>query len=313
MTPLGLESIASYIPAGRISNYARKEQFDIDFRFIDEKIGVREIAVMDSREQTSDLCVRAFGNLQNEIPLDKRDIDVLAVVTQNPDTNVPHVSAIVHGKLDLPVRCACFDISLGCSGFVYGLSIVQSFMKENGFTRGLLFTADPYSKIIDPHDKNTALLFGDAATVTLISRTPVFILDRVTFGTVGQEYGELMTVGNRLSMNGRAVFNFIMKHIPEDISLLLKGSNLGLDDVDRFVFHQGSKFVVDSLAKRLSIDRRKVAFDIYGYGNTVSSSIPIILEKEIGNIHNKKILISGFGGGLSWSSGILERRGQHTG
>lgn len=304
---LGIEEIASYVPLKRTNNLDRKEQFKIDASFINDKLGVRRIAVKDDAEDTSDLCVKAYEKLIKKHQVLEKGIEVLIVVTQNPDTNLPHSSAIVHGKLGFPEGCACFDISLGCSGFVYGLDIIQAFMKKNNFTKGLLFTADPYSKIIDKNDKNTALLFGDAATVALISDNPLYVLENITFGTSGKDYKELMCVRNKLYMNGRAIYNFTVKTIPNNIRLFMKKIRLQVENIDKFVFHQGSKHIVDALTKELRLDSRKVVYDIYEYGNTVSSSIPLILEKEIKNQNNRKILICGFGVGLSWSIGILKR------
>jgi len=303
----GIEEIASYIPAGRIDNYERKERFGIENAFIDQKLGVHKIARKDDDEDVSDLCVKAYERLQKKVELHEEGIDVLIVITQNPDTNIPHSSAIVHGKLDLDERCACFDISLGCSGFPYGLSVMASLMRSNDFQRGLLFTADPYSKIIDDDDRDTSLLFGDAATVTLVSNDPLYLLDDITFGTVGKEYRGLICKDGRLYMNGRALFKFVMNHIPDDIKVLLKRNGLQVGDIDKYVFHQASRFIVENLRKSLKIEDKRVVFDMHEYGNTVSSSIPLILEKEIKDENNRKILISGFGVGLSWSSGILER------
>jgi 3-oxoacyl-[acyl-carrier-protein] synthase-3 len=304
---IGIEAIASYIPENKISNYSRKLQFSIDDHFIDQKIGIRSIALKDDKDEASDLCVKAFKNLSGKIDLNKSDIDVLIVITQNPDTNIPHTSAIVHDKLKLHERCACFDVSLGCSGFVYGLSIIQSFMKENHFQKGLLFTSDPYSKIIDKDDKNTSLLFGDASSATLISDKPLYTLEGITFGTLGKGCRDLTCVNNKLSMNGREVFNFVMTYIPDDIRMLLERKKIQLEDIDTFVFHQASRHLVDTLSARLHLDKKKVVFDIYEYGNTVSSSIPIILEKELTKAENNFILVSGFGVGFSWASGILKR------
>jgi 3-oxoacyl-[acyl-carrier-protein] synthase-3 len=304
---IGIKDIASYIPENRISNYERKDIFKITDTFIEDKLGVKQIAVKRDDEETSDLCVKAYENLSRKTSIVSSDIEVLTVVTQNPDTIIPHTSSIVHGKLGLKENCACFDIALGCAGFVYGLGIIQSFMKEHGFGTGLLFTADPYSKIVDTTDKNTSLLFGDASSVTLISVNPVYVSRGMTFGTLGSNYRELTYTGGKLQMHGRAVFNFIMRYVPDDIHTLLKKSKIDLRDIDKFVFHQGSRYIVDMLTKRLKLDKDKVVFDIYDYGNTVSSSIPIILEKEISDINNKNILISGFGTGLSWSSALLAR------
>jgi len=304
---IGIEEIASYIPEKRISNYDKKEEYAIDDYFIEEKIGVKHVAVKDKNEDTSDLCVQAFNNLAKKTAINRDDIEVLVVVTQNPDERIPHTSAIVHGKLDIPEKCACFDVSQGCPGFVYGLSIIQSFMKENDFKKGLLFTADPYSKIIDRNDKNTSLLFGDAAAVTLISDNPLFITKKFTFGTIGKDYQNLSCKNGKLHMNGRAVFNFTAKYVPKDIKTLLEKNNLTFKKIDRFIFHQGSKYIVDTISKRLDLNSNKVVFDIYDYGNTVSSSIPIALEKELKDNKILHIVISGFGVGLSIASTVLKK------
>jgi 3-oxoacyl-[acyl-carrier-protein] synthase-3 len=250
---LGIEEIGFYIPGQRISNYRRKEQFGIDDHFIEEKIGIRQVAVKGSDEETSDLCVKAFADLCGKKAVDKREIEAVVVVTQNPDRNIPHVSAMVHGALALPSQCACFDVSLGCSGFVYALSIFQSFMEANGMKKGLLFTADPYSKVVDPGDKNTSLLFGDAAAVTLVSDSPRLVPGKFTFGTLGAEHEKLICKDGVLFMNGRAVFNFAAKTVPGDIRLVASKNDIHLEDIDRFLFHQGSKIIVETIADKLNI------------------------------------------------------------
>jgi len=304
---IGIQKIESYIPDGRVSNYARKGQFGVDDDFIRDKIGVDHVAVMGEDEDTSELCVKAFMKLLASGDVQKDKIDLLVVVTQNPDTNIPHASALAHGKLDLPLSCACFDISLGCSGFVYGLSIVQSFMEANSFRAGVLITADPYSKIVDPKDKDTSLLFGDAASATLVSLNPQYITRGFSFGTLGRESDQLKCVDGRLHMNGRAIFNLVAKHVYTDIKHLLADQEVDLEKVNRFIFHQGSKFVVETLARRLGVDEDRAVFGINDYGNTVSSSIPIILQDEMEREGNRLMVLSGFGVGLSWASAILER------
>lgn len=305
---IGIKEIAYYIPEKRISNYEKTAKFAITNEFIDEKIGVRNVSIKDSSEETSDLCLKAFAKLLEKLPLRKEEIDAMIVITQNPDFNIPQVSAIVHGKLDMPESCASFDVSLGCSGYVYGLNILASFMRENGFKNGLLFTADPYSKIINPDDKNTSLLFGDAAAVTLLSAdSPVYVAGKFTYGTTGKDYNDLICRDGKLFMNGRSVFNFAAKTVPADVLRCLQLNELKLSDIDLFIFHQGSLHIVNTISKRLELPPEKVVFDAWEYGNTVSSSIPILLEKQLQNSSAKKILISGFGVGLSWSTTILTR------
>lgn len=305
---LGIQEIASYIPTNRVSNLDKMEKFGITEQFLEETIGVKEITVKEPHEKSSDLCIKAFENLKKKIDVDLNEIDILLVVTQNPDNNIPHTSAIVHGKLDMNENCACFDISLGCSGYVYALSTILSMMEVNGMKKGLLFTSDPYSDIIDFEDKNTSLIFGDASTVSLISHDAILKAHKFTFGTMGKSYQELMlNEQGKLYMNGRAVYNFVAKQIPKDIHKLFEINGMTTDEMDSFVFHQGSRKMIDTLAKRLNLPAEKVIFDIINCGNTISSSIPILLVNEMKNESKRKILISGFGVGLSWSSTILER------
>jgi 3-oxoacyl-[acyl-carrier-protein] synthase-3 len=213
----------------------------------------------------------------------------------------------VHGKLGLPEDCAAFDISLGCSGYVYGLAVIESLMTSANMKHGLLFTADPYSKVIDEDDKNTSLLFGDAATVTYISEDPVFVSGRFTFGTRGKDFEYLICRDRRLSMNGREIINFVLRTVPVDVKRVLELNNLEIENIDRFLLHQGSKYMVDYLIKRIRLPKEKTPYVIKDYGNTVSSSIPIMLKPLLLEQTVKTILISGFGVGLSWASGILTR------
>lgn len=302
---IGITEIGIYLPERRISNLDRAERYETDESFILEKIGIKNIAVKDEDENTSDMAVKAFENLQSKIELDKSKIDAVILVTQNPDAKIPHTSAIIHGLLELPEECAAFDISLGCSGYVYGLSVIKSLMEANGLKNGLLFTCDPYSKILNPDDKNTSLLFGDAATVTYLTEEPVYSIGLATFGTIGKERENLVCKDDELSMNGRGIFNFAARYVPKDIKAVLSKNGIEQNEIDKFIFHQGSKFILDTLVRRGNLDEDKVVNDMYEYGNTVSSSIPIILSKCMAGKAENKILISGFGVGLSWSSNVL--------
>jgi 3-oxoacyl-[acyl-carrier-protein] synthase-3 len=302
---IGITDIASYLPPGRLSNHARKADLNITDEFIVDKLGMTELAVRGPGEDTSDLCVQAYQRLKVKGSAPAR-VDALILVTQNPDYNIPHASAIVHGKLSLNSDCACFDISLGCSGFVYALSVAEAFMQANGFRNALLFTADPYSKIIDPKDKNTVLLFGDGAAVTLLTDHPVFTAGPYVFGTLGKDHGELICRQGKLYMNGRAIFNFAAKTVPGSVTECLAKAGLGKDDIDRFLLHQGSKFIVDTITKRLELPPDKVPFVAGTYGNTVSSSIPMMVEAELAGPH-QRLVLCGFGVGLSWATTIITR------
>jgi len=307
MVQLGIKDIGVHIPSKRTDNIEKLKKFGFKSTFLDEKIGVFKTSVKDDGDECSDLCVKAWNSLLEKTEFDKNDIDVIVVATQNADVRMPHAAAHVHGKLDLKPSCASFDISLGCSGFVYGLSTIISFMKSNGMKKGVLFTGDPYSKIIDPDDRNTSLLFGDAATATLITDDPEIIPGKFTFGTLGQKSEEIKLVDEKLFMNGSAVVKFVKRYIPNDIRNNVKINGLNMEDIDKFILHQASKFMVGIVTKDLGIDETKAPYKIWDYGNTISSSIPILLENEIHEKNSKNYLISGFGIGLSWASCVLQR------
>jgi len=307
---IGIESIASYVPSGRIDNTDADllAKFEINEDFVLSKIGVRQRAVKVSDEDTSDLACRALEALLARASLSAAAIDVLIVVTQNPDRNLPHVAALVHGKLQLAAHCAAFDVGLGCSGYVYGLSILQGFMLANGLQRGVLITADPYSKIVHPEDKNTALLFGDAATATLMGPEPVLAVGPYAFGTEGAAHEALACHDGQLSMNGRQVFNFAATRVAPHILALLERAGWDKTAVDAYLLHQGSKYIVDTICTRLGATQDQKRLGLLNVGNTVSSSIPLLLEQELNNPAACKLVLSGFGVGLSWASCLCERK-----
>ena len=302
---IGIEAIGTYIPAGRIDNRQRMAQFEVDEGFLLEKTGMLSQAVKADDEETSDMCCKAFADLAARSGISTAEVECIVVCTQNPDAHgLPHTSAIVHAKLGLPDSCAAFDISLGCSGFVYGLSVIQGFMQANGFRKGVLFTADPYSKIVDGQDKNTSLLFGDGATATLVGDAPRWRTGKFLFGSHGKEGAaiEVQQTG-KLAMNGRAVFSFSATVVPKNISAMLAANELTVEDIDCFALHQGSRYIVDTIAKKLGVAPEKAPFVAPDYGNTISSSVPLLLN-GIG-AEARRVVISGFGVGLSWASTIL--------
>lgn len=295
----GIEKIASFIPQNKISNFARKDEFGISDEFIREKIGFKSVSIKNDSEKCSDLCIKAFEKLG----VDKNEIDCLILVTQNPDVKIPHTSAILHKKLALKKECACFDLSLACSGYVYALSIISSFMSANSLKKGVILTCDTYSVIIDKHDKNTTLLFGDAATASLIAQNATLKPVKFRFGTDGSGFEAIYCEKDLLSMDGRAVFNFAATLVVREIEAFLQDLNLSKDEIDLFLLHQGSKYLIDNISKRLQINPNKCPFVAKNYGNTISSSLPLILEQNLGG---ERVLLAAFGAGLSWALCVLE-------
>ena len=303
---LGIQSIATYLPKGRVDNLKQADRFETDREFVEQKIGVATLPRFENTDSVVGASVAAFDRLCRKVNIDKAEVECVVLCTQNPDNGgLPHNSALVHGALGLQEECACFDIGLGCSGYVYGLSVIQSFMAANGMKKGLLFTCDPYSRILDQKDKNTCLLFGDAASVTLVSDTPRYGLSTVKFSTRGSGSDALKKTDHGLEMNGRAVFNFALQDVPKQVKSALSSADLTVDDIDLFLMHQGSRFMLENVIKRSGIPTAKAPIRLSETGNTVSSSIPLLLEAELDNNH-RRILISGFGVGLSWATAIYE-------
>lgn len=305
---IGIRDIASHVPPGRVSNLDRASAAGKDEGFIRDKIGFEALARRDTGTETSDLCVAAYRELERRPGFDPAQVDCIVVCTQNPDAHgLPNVSAIVHGKLGLSTDIASFDISLGCSGYVYGLAVVTSFMQANGLRSGLLFTADPYSKILDPGDWDTELLFGDAATVTWLGPDPVYRCRAAMFGTDGSMRHSIAVPrhGAPLTMLGSNVFKFSMTMVPEQVERYLVRERLSLDDIDLVLLHQGSRFIVENLARKLGLSPDKAPFEAGGTGNSISSTIPLMLERRLA-APPPRVLLCGFGVGLSWSSMVIE-------
>lgn len=318
---VGIENIASYICEKKENNFGKS--FDnkvISSDFISKSIGIEMIAIKEEDEEVYDMCMKAYNNLLSKQPdINIADIECIALITRHSSYVIPHTSAILHkkifgnildknSKVDKLHECATFDIHLGCSGYVYGINIMKSFMESNNYKAGLLFTCDPLSDIIDKNDKDTAMLFGDAATVTYFKENAKLDLEKTTYHTLGEYYEVITRKENEyLKMDGRIVFSYTLDFVPKIINKNLITNNKTKEDIDLFILHQPNRYMIESIAKRMKLDLSKVPIDIKNYGNTNSSSIPIILEKYISDNDKQTFLLSGFGDGLNISSIVINR------
>ncbi len=303
--------VATFTPSETQDNAARADALETSVEFLEGRIGTKSVTRMPSGMATSDLAVKALEALESQLGETLRDADAVIVVTQNPDGHgLPHTAALVCQKFGMESHCAAFDVSLGCSGYVYGLSLMRSFLAGAGLSKGVLITADPYSKVMDPDDRNTVLLFGDGAAATLISNElrEGWSLAGIRMGT--EPFGaDFLCVKDDgvLFMNGREVFNFAAKRVPGEVNTLLSSLDLKSEDIDAFLLHQGSRYIIDALTKRLRLDPDKVPCNLDGMGNTISSSIAYLLEDAQKDANMKRLLICGFGVGFSFATAILER------
>lgn len=309
---IGIQYVSTYLPSAVIDNALQAKGFDAEEVFIREKIGMLHLSRKSDSEQTSDLAVQAVLKLQQEHGVDVSKTECLVLVTQNPDGHgLPHTSAVVHQQLNLPTACTVFDISLGCSGYVQALSVVKAFMQSQQMRHGLLITADPYSKIINPSDRDTAMLFGDGATATWLSEDADWHIGVADFGIQSQHHDALqIRADGHLYMNGRAVFTFAATQVPASVKRVLDKAHLDINGVDQVFLHQGSRYIVETLAKRIGAEG-KTPFAASAYGNTVSSSAPMMLAQCL-QPQWQRVLLCGFGVGLSWATCLLEKKNDHS-
>ncbi|MBC8352034.1 MAG: ketoacyl-ACP synthase III [Planctomycetes bacterium] len=302
-----IRSIGLHLPSTRVSNYEKAERVGFERDFLENKLGVVARSVMEPGETTSDLAVRAFNALMERTELLQEEIQLLVVVTQHPDFKVPHTAAVVHNRLDLAKHCMTFDVSQGCAGYTHALTIVTGVMDAAKLNHGVLITSDPYSDKVADDDKDVSLLFGDAATATYLSRTgPGYRLIDSNFGTLPNSYRCLM-FHDHLEMDGGAVFKHAVQEAPPSIKELLERNKVGVDDIDLFLLHQGSKYLVEYVSRKMQVPPEKAPFEASNYGNTVSSSIPLMLQRHIDAGKCERIVLSGFGVGFTWGNNLLER------
>ena len=307
MTHPRIQSIGVYLPTTRESNWEKAEQLGFERDFLEHKLGVVQRSIKEPGETNTDLCIRAFDDLRQKTNLPLDQIQLLAVVTQHPEFKVPHAAAVVHNRLKLTKQCMTFDISQGCAGYTHGVTIITGVMEAARLDHAVLITCDPYSDKVDPQDKNTALLFGDASTATYFTRSgPGYELIDSNFGTLPDSYGCLL-FRNYLEMDGSAVFKHAVQEAPPSLEELLRRNGLSAADIDLFLLHQGSKYLVEYVARKMRVPVEKAPFEAANYGNTVSSSIPLMLQKHVDDNKMERIALSGFGVGFTWGNNLLQR------
>ena len=315
---IGIKDVAGYLPAREVRNADVAGELGFKPGFLETKVGVQKRRIAAADESTSDMCVRAFEQLAARRP-EAADVGLALLCTQNPDYKLPHTSSVLQARLGLPKSILAFDVSLGCSGYVATLVTAKALMHELGLERGLVFTCDPYSKVLAPDDKSTVPLFSDAATVTLIERGAPLQIGRGTFGNDGSLFETLIIRGSGtapsdageepLRMDGRNIFAMLKNEVPENIRACVAANGYTLDDVDAFVFHQASAWLLRTLCSDMGLPAERVPSNLESVGNTVSSSIPLLLADMFagGAPLPRVMLLSGFGVGLSWASVVLTR------
>ena len=298
-----------------------------------DKTGIEERRFADENTCSSDLCFAAAERLLEDNNIDRSEIDVLVFISQTPDYRMPATSVTLQHRLGLPNSTIAFDINLGCSAFLYGLSVVYGLLQASGLKKALLLDGETRSKVYSPRDRTSAFLFGDGGVAALIKKSDRFGTSTFSLNSDGSRADLIMipaggyrkmsseeTVkekvvdeyGNKRSeeqgyMRGGDVFNFVIREIPKDIKRTLDFSGHTIDDFDYIVFHQANNFINSYIAKKLKLDSERIPSTISKFGNTSSVSLPLTIVSELkGKLSGeKKLLLSAFGVGMTWATGVI--------
>ena len=304
---------------------------DYDFSKFEYKVGIKTRYWVRNNETALDLAKKACDKLFEKHS--KHDVDYILYCTQSPEYFLPTTACILQDYLKINKNIGALDFNLGCSGFVYGLSLAKGLINSGQAKNVLLVTAETYSKYIHPKDRSNRSIFGDAAAATLINYDFKEYIGDFLFGTDGSGYDKLIvkngcsrnehdisaneiTYGtnnidtdNHLYMNGPEVFNFTNDVIPNFTKEVLSKNAIDFEKVHQFIFHQANAFMLNFMRKKLKIDINKFFIDLEDGGNTVSCTIPIALKKytlKLDENELETIAIIGFGVGLSWAGGIIK-------
>lgn len=298
---------------------------------IANKVGINKRFVVEENETSADLAVKAAEKLFIENPdIQRGSIDFVLFCTQSHDYFLPTSACVIQDRLGLPTSCGALDFNLGCSGYVYGLSLAKGLIFGGIANNILLLTGETYSKFMHPKDKGNRTIFGDAGSATLISKYGFAEIGNFSLGTDGRGAENLMVKsggikyrdkindlefdesGNPISsdhlfMNGTEIFNFTIEAVPELVQNTLVKNSLTSENIDGYVFHQANKFMINFLRKKLKIKPDIFHMYMSEVGNTVSNTIPIVLvEKLKENALSGNILLAGFGVGYSWGGCVVK-------
>lgn len=331
---VGIKALAAAVPRTVIDNLKYTQYFPADqVREVVEKVGIYERRFADENTCSSDLCFAAAEKLIADNSIDRSEIDLLIFISQTPDYRMPATSVLLQDRLRLPNSTIAFDINLGCSAFIYGLSVAFSMMKNTGLRKALVLDGETRSKVYSPKDRRSAFLFGDGGVAALIERDEKFGTSYFSLNSDGSR-GDLIKIngggyrmpssaetlkekvvdeyGNIRSdeqgyMNGGDVFNFVIREIPKDMKRLLAYTGEDVQKLDYYVFHQANNFINSYLAKKLRLDSSKIPSTIAKYGNTSSVSVPLtIVDRLKGKLDGeKRLFLSAFGVGMTWANAIV--------
>jgi 3-oxoacyl-[acyl-carrier-protein] synthase-3 len=330
---VAIKGLAVSVPKQTADNLSFEILSEKERELFVKTVGIRYRRIAPTGTTASDLCFEAADNLLEEMQWNKEEVRVLVFVTQTPDYIIPNTSSILQQRLGLSKNCIVFDVNLGCSGYVYGLSIVAGLLQNMPTGKGLLLVGDISTATISNRDKSTAPLFSDAGSATALE----FSLNcdmQFNLQTDGSGYDDIIIedggyrnffsetsavpeeiekgiVRSKLQMklDGLKIFNFALREVAPNINQLLNETKTNKDNINYFVFHQANLLMLESIRKKLSIESERAPYSLYDFGNTSSATIPVTLVSKLReelSTKNLHLALSGFGVGLSWGTCILK-------
>jgi len=331
---IGITAMSAAVPKHIINNYEYTEYFPADqVKEVVDKVGIYERRFADENTCSSDLCFAAAEKLFKDNNIDRSEIDLLIFISQTPDYRMPATSITLQHRLGLPGSCIAFDINLGCSAFMYGLSVAYGMMQGGHIRKTLILDGETRSKVYSPKDRRSAFIFGDAGVAALVECDEKFGKSYFSLNSDGSradlimikgggyrhmssvetlqerivdEYGNIRSDEHGY-MNGGDVFNFVIREVPRDIKKTLAYADRTADSFDYIIFHQANNFINSYIAKKMKLDTSKIPSTIEKYGNTSSVSVPLTIVSELKSKMegNKELLMSAFGVGMTWATGIV--------
>lgn len=328
-----IKAISYYLPERVVTNEELVQEFpEWSVEKVAQKVGVDSRHLAAPNETAGDMAEKAARRLFEEYNIDPQSIDFLMLCTQSPDYFLPSTACILQDRLGIPTTAGAFDYNLGCSGCVYGMAMAKGLISAGIAKNVLLLTAETYNKYLHPLDKSNRSIFGDGAAACLIATEGFAEIGEFVLGTDGRGANNLivktgasrqkgatglfvedeeghMWYDDYLYMNGGAIFNFTLDAVPVLMKAILEKNNLEKDQIDYYVFHQANKFMLNTIRKVCVIPKDKFYIDLSNTGNTVSSTVLIGIKDSCDRgllKKNYKVMISGFGVGLSWGGVVLK-------
>lgn len=328
-----IKAISYYLPEKVVTNEELVKEFpEWSVDKVAQKVGVDSRHVAAEDETAGDMAEKAARKLFEEYQIDPKTIDFLMLCTQSPDYFLPSTACLLQYRLGIPTSIGAFDYNLGCSGCIYGMAMAKGLIAAGIAHNVLLLTAETYNKYLHPSDKSNRSIFGDGAAACLISTEGFAEIGEFSLGTDGSGANNLIVktgaarqkdatghfveddeghvwYDDYLYMNGGAIFNFTLDAVPAMMKEILEKNKLEKDQIDYYVFHQANKFMLNTIRKVCVLPKDKFYVSLSNTGNTVSSTVLIGLKECLDNQTIKfgdKVMISGFGVGLSWGGTILK-------